>query len=374
MRFSLMEVSGSLGDLGTFVPLILAVTLTTGMDLGMILLLAGLANVATGLFFGLPVPVQPMKAIAAVVIADQLTGSDIAAAGLLMGGLMLVIGVTGWSERAERLIPRSVVRGIQLGVGIKLAVKGIGFATQSTIPGIDGVIIALASLGLVAAGLRWRRFPAALVLVAVGAAMALWNIPNLDQLAILSLPSFAFPIIEMDNWSNGFWQGALPQLPLTLLNSVVAVCALSGDLFPGRKIALSAMATSVGLMNLVSCGLGGFPMCHGSGGLAGQYRFGARTGGSVVMLGVAKITMGLLAGASIMIVLQAFPMSILGVLLLVAGLGLAAPARDQRGMAQIGPMLVTATGCLVINTGFGFVAGIGAYATLTWARRLRQRN
>jgi hypothetical protein len=374
MRFSLMEVSGSLGDLGTFVPLILAVTLTTGMDLGMILLLAGLANVATGLFFGLPVPVQPMKAIAAVAIADQLTGSDIAAAGLLMGVLMLVIGVTGWSERAERLIPRPVVRGIQLGVGIKLAVKGISFAIQPTVLRIDGLIVALASLGLVAAGLRWRRFPAALVLVAAGGVMAIWNIPNLAHLATLSLPSFVIPTIGISNWSNGFWQGALPQLPLTLLNSVVAVCALSGDLFPRRKIVPSAMATSVGLMNLVSCGLGGFPMCHGSGGLAGQYRFGARTGGSVVVLGVAKIAVGLLAGTSAVIVFRYFPMSILGVLLLVSGLGLAAPARDQKEMIPVVSMLVTAAGCLVINTGIGFVAGIGAYLALVRVWRLQSRS
>ena len=131
------------------------------------------------------------------------------------------------------------------------------------------------------------------------------------------------------------------------------------------------MATSVGLINLASCGLGGFPMCHGSGGLAGQHRFGARTGGSVVILGVAKIAIGLVAGASAMIVLQSFPLVILGVLLVVAGLGLAAPTRDQTELVPIIAMIVTAAGCLVVDTGTGFVAGVVIYLILSWMRKRR---
>ncbi|NJO54669.1 MAG: hypothetical protein HC829_07365, partial [Bacteroidales bacterium] len=90
--------------------------------------------------------------------------------------------------------------------------------------------------------------------------------------------------------------GTIPQVPLTLLNSVVAVCALSVDLFPHRPANPRLVAVSVALMNLVCCPLGAMPMCHGTGGLAGQHRFGARTGGSVVMLGATKMLLAVLVG------------------------------------------------------------------------------
>ena len=159
-----------------------------------------------------------------------------------------------------------------------------------------------------------------------------------------------------NDWSIGL-RGAVPQIPLTTLNSVIAVCALSIDLFPKRPARPRRVAISVALMNLVCCPMGAMPMCHGSGGLAAQYRFGARTGGSVVVLGVAKMTLALLFGGSLLIWLQEYPKSVLGVLLLFSGLELALVCRDQTTRMNFFVMMITAGACLALDTAIGFAVG-----------------
>ncbi|HSA22165.1 MAG TPA: putative sulfate/molybdate transporter, partial [Myxococcota bacterium] len=131
-RFDRLELSGSLGDLGTFLPLVVAMVLASRLDLGVVLVCAGLMNVATGLLFRQPVPVQPMKAIAAVAITEGLTQGELVASGLALGGIMLALSLTGAIGLLTRWVPRAVVRGIQLGVGLKLAVQG--FASLGKLP------------------------------------------------------------------------------------------------------------------------------------------------------------------------------------------------------------------------------------------------
>lgn len=358
MKFSMMELSGSLGDLGTFIPLTLALAMTTSMDLGTILIFAGLANIVTGILFGLPVPVQPMKAIAAVAIAEQLLPEEIAAAGIVVGAVILVLGATKWTEKIDSLVPRSVIRGIQLGVGIKLAAKGISMISATPLVGMDSITMALA-LGLMASlAIRFRRIPSALIMFAVGLAAIFLSLPATEMLSGFSTPDFNLITWQMSDWTNGILLGAVPQLPLTLLNSVLAVCALSGDLFPRQRISTSKMAISVGIMNLIACPFGAMPMCHGSGGLAGQYHFGARTGGSVLVLGSIKLIVGAFFGVSLMTALSLYPMSILGLMLIMAGIELAKPARDQTRRIDIIVMLVTVAGILAVNTAVGFAIGL----------------
>jgi MFS superfamily sulfate permease-like transporter len=266
------------------------------MEGGSVLFFAGLANVLVGLAFNQPIPVQPMKAIAAVAIAEGLAPGEIAASGFLTGVIMLVLVLTGLVTAAERWIPRPVVRGIQLGVGLKLAAKGVTMALAGGWWELDGCLLALAAALLVLATARSPRFPSALILLVAG--IVLIPLERLDVLAEASLgwagPVWIWPGLEQ--WHLGLTRLALPQLPLTLLNSVIAVCALSSDLFPGRGVPTRSMAISVAVMNLGTCLFGAMPSCHGSGGLAGQHRFGARTGGSMVVLGLCKMGLGILFG------------------------------------------------------------------------------
>ncbi len=372
MRFDPPELSGGLGDLGTFVPLTASLIIVCGMEGGSVLFFAGLANVVVGLAFNQPIPVQPMKAIAAVAIAEGLAPGEIAAAGFMSGAILLALVLTGLVSAAERWIPRPVIRGIQLGVGLKLAAKGVTLALAGGWWNLDGHLLALAAALLVLVTARARRFPSALILLVVG--IVLIPLEGLDRLAGVSLgwsgPIWIWPSLEQ--WELGLTRGALPQLPLTLLNSVIAVCALSGDLFPGRAIGTRPMAISVAVMNLGTCLFGAVPSCHGSGGLAGQHRFGARTGGSMVVLGLSKMGLGILFGSAVGVVLAAFPSSLLGVLLAFAGLELGLAAREESGRNAFFVVVATAGGILAVNAVVGFLLGLGSALLLLPGQRRSQ--
>lgn len=358
LRFDAVELSGGLGDLGTFIPLAASLILECGLDGGTLLLFAGVFNIASGVFFGQPIPVQPMKAIAAVAIAEQLMPEEIAAAGFAAGLVVLFLGATNAITWIERHIPRPIVRGIQLGVGLKLAIRGLGMVTDLPWLGWDGLGLGLLLIFFVLLARRWQRVPTALLVFVVGVAVSVAMTPSLVGQLRFGWQGFAVIVPSAQQWTNGLLQGTVPQLPLTILNSVVAVCALSEDLFPRKGIKVRPMAMSVGLMNLVGCLFGAMPACHGSGGLAGQYRFGARTGGSVVMLGAAKIVLGLGLGTSVAMLLAHYPKSVLGVLLLFAGAELAMPARDSKTPQAFFVVLATAAGIIAVNTWVGFLCGV----------------
>jgi predicted benzoate:H+ symporter BenE len=367
LRFDLRELSGSLGDLGTFLPLAVAMALVCGMDIAAIFIFAGVMNVATGWLFRQPIPVQPMKAIAAVAIAEGLSAGQIAGAGLITGAAVLTLALSGGVDWIVRSIPKPVVRGIQAGVGVKLAIKGAAALGATPMIGLDSwmtaIIVATAVLLLVQ-----RRVPVLLLVFLAGLAMTMIGGAGGSTFA-LQAPRLELITPTAHEWWTGLTRGAAAQLPLTLLNSVVAVCALSGDYFPGRGISPKRMAVSVGVMNLLCVPWGAMPMCHGAGGLAAQHRFGARTGGSVVMLGAMKIAAGLMLGSILLDALRHYPASILAVMLIAAGLTLASAARDSLKQPRaMSVTLITAIAIVCVNTLAGFILGAACAALLTLIR------
>jgi MFS superfamily sulfate permease-like transporter len=366
-RLDRHEIGGSLGDLGTFLPLLVGMAAQNGLDFAAALFFAGLFNVITGLTFAIPMAVQPMKAIAAVALTEGLTPGQIVAAGAMVSAVILVLGLTGWIEWLNRVVPKSVVRGLQLALGLSLLMKALQMVagTQQWV-GPDSYLTGLAGALVVILLFFSRRVPAALVLFVAGLLLAVWKHPEvLGTLGLgLSLPHWSPP--SWADFRTSFARAALPQIPLTTLNSVIAVCALSVDLFPERPATPRRVAVSVGLMNLVGVWFGAMPMCHGAGGLAGQHRFGARTNGSILFLGAVKIVVAVALGASLMALCQAFPASVLGVMLAFSGLELALVARDQTRRIDALPMLLTAGACLGLNNiALGFALGLG----LTWMLR-----
>lgn len=360
MRFNLTEFSGSLGDLATFIPLTAGLAFATGMDLGLILIFAGLASVLAGILFGLPIPVQPMKAIAAVAIAEGLLPGEVAAAGLVTGAVLFIVGITRFVSVLERLVPLPVVRGIQFGIGIKLILKAVDYVRDTPLFGWDSVTLAVGLAALVLLFGRVRRFPVALLLFVYGVFVIVHEGAVPVAALAIGTPQFSILLPSAADWVKGFTHGAVPQIPLTILNSVFAVCLLSGDLFPGRRLSSPATALSVAAMNLFTCWFGAMPMCHGSGGLAGQYYFGARTGGSMVMLGTLKFLVGLLFGSAAATVIAVFPESVLGVLLLFAGLELATTARDYTGTTEL--IVILATGAVIVAVDALIGCLVGAFA------------
>jgi len=334
-RQALSEISGSLGDLGTFLPIVIALTEGHQISLTTTLILTGIYNILTGMFFGIPLPVQPMKAIAAVAILKSLTAGQTAAAGIFVASCILFFSVTGILAWVTRVIPIPVVKGIQVGAGLSLIIAAGTKATASlswTRPSLAdnyfwviGAFLLLFSLN--APGPRVARAPYALVLFIVGLIFAF------VQLAVHErrhLPGFQLwhpwspRVPSLEDWKIGILDAGIGQLPLTTLNSIIAVTHLAADLLPEVETpSVTAIGISVASMNLIGCWFGAMPVCHGSGGLAAQYRFGARSGASIMFLGFFKLLVGLLFGESLTALLHRFPLALLTVMIIAAGLELA---------------------------------------------------
>ena len=153
-RSILQEASGACGDLGTFIPHVIGAMTVAGLAPAGVLFGFGAFLISTGLFYGLPIPVQPMKAVSAVILTDGLKPGEVAAAGMMLGIVLLVLGVTGWIGRLARTIPQSVSAGLQLGLGMLMGVLGIKLILQTPWIGVP----ALAALFLLT---RIPRCPAA---------------------------------------------------------------------------------------------------------------------------------------------------------------------------------------------------------------------
>ncbi|KAL1975079.1 hypothetical protein VTN31DRAFT_3471 [Thermomyces dupontii] len=321
------EISGAVGDLGTFLPLTIALAINETISLSSTLVCSGLFNLLTGIFFGIPLPVQPMKAIAAVAIANSFKNGEIAAAGIFVALCILVLSVTGILRWFSNAIPIPVVKGIQVGAGLSLIITSggnlisrLGWITPSW---ADNRIWAIAAFVLLMTTNHFRTLPYALIVLLVGLVFA-----SIIAARAADLPSFHpwKPVLatpSANEWHVGITTAGIGQLPLTTLNSVIAVVHLARDLIPEVETPeVTDVGLSVAMMNLVGCWFGAMPVCHGSGGLAAQYRFGARSGGSVIVLGLIKVVIGIFLGNTLVGLLRRFPLALLGIMVIAAGLEL----------------------------------------------------
>src|SRR5690554_6924869 len=286
ISFNRHEFSGSFGDIGTDLPLIVAMILAADLHAPSVLIMFGVMQILTGLVYNMPMPAQPLKAMATLVIAQQLGGGLLFGAGLAIGMVMLILSVTGALDGLSRLIPKVVIRGLQLGLGITLAL----LAFQQYIPADDfnGYVLALFSFVLILWLMGNKKMPAAIVVIVLGFLYALFfslEVGDLAQAIGFNLPQWNIP--TTDNILKGFLLLALPQIPLSLGNSVLATQQVAKDLFPEKKrLTIKKIGITYSLMNLVNPFFSGIPTCHGAGGMAGHYAFGGRTCGSEVLYGL----------------------------------------------------------------------------------------
>lgn len=342
-RRPLAEISGALGDLGTLLPLMIALALQDSISLPSTLFFSGLFNILTGIFFGVPLPVQPMKAIAAAAVASHASQKETLAAGALVGAAVGLLSITGLLRWLTARIPIPVVKGIQFGAGLQLVISGggqmllkLGWVDSP----FDNRIWAIAAfLLLIFTAHMPKRFPYALIVFLAGLVLAIMAIA-IGHHHHNRWPSFEIwhPYTMIPAFGQGrAWSMAVAQLPLTTLNSVIAAAALAAELmgagtssltttysFPaGSTPTVTELGLSVAAMNVLGCWFGAMPVCHGAGGLAAQYRFGARSGASVILLGTCKLLLGLVLGTTLLDLLGSFPKSLLGIMVIAAGLELA---------------------------------------------------
>ena len=359
-RFDRMEWAGAFGDLGTLIPFVVAYLAVLKLDPFGVLLSFGISMVVVGLICKTPFPVQPMKAVGAVATTQAaqtltITAGAVHAASLVSGIVWLLLGLTGAAQKASKLVARPVVVGIILGLGLGFILSGVKMMQGSW---LIAVIAGTGTLLL----LTNRRFPAMFLLLLFGAGWSVATDPSvLPQLAGASvdfrLPHFALATLGWNDVLVGALFLALPQMPLTWGNAIIAITEENNRLFPDRPITEQRVAVSTGVMNVGSAILGGVPMCHGAGGMAGHVRFGARTGGAPIILGVILILIALFFSSSVTTFLRVFPEPVLGVVLFLTGAQLALGACDiSKDKGERFATVVTA-GLAIWNVGLAFVIG-----------------
>ncbi len=356
IRFDRNEFAGAFGDIGTDLPLVVGISLAAQLDATSVLILFGVMQILTGLRYRIPMPVQPLKAMAAIVIAQKVSGSVLYGAGLAIGIIMLILSVTGLIDWLARVVPKTVVRGVQFGLGLQLSTLALKDYVQSD--GISGYWLAGIAFIVTVIFLGNRRYPAALLLVVVGFFYAFafkLEISSMTQGFGLNLPQWYVPRIE--DIVTGFFLLALPQIPLSLGNSILATRQIAEDLFPARPLTVKQISFTYALMNVINPFFGGIPTCHGSGGMAGHYAFGARTGGSVIIEGTLYMLIGLFFGKGFQSFVQVFPLPILGIILLFEGLSLILLITDMSSSKK-DLAIVALVGLIAVGLPYGYLIGL----------------
>ena len=355
------EIGGALGDIGTLLPYLVGFVSIAGVSATSILLAFGLSSFIAGWRFGLPFPVQPMKAIGAASLAQAAVGSAampqvLAVAAFLTGVFWLAAGWTQLAGWLARHVSKDVVHGIVLGLGIALILEGLRRIEGDLLVGAGSVLAALVLLRRSG----WVLMP---LLLAAGLAIGWMRHPEVaGALAGLGVQPAAPAALWGDVWTPQIWLAAVAlaaaQVPLTLGNAVLGVVAETRRFFPGADLDEAKVARSTGLMNLLAAGLSAPPMCHGAGGLAAHVAFGARTGRAPMMLGAAFILVGLFAASHVTVLFELLPPGTLGAMLFVTGLSLAVgTAGSSRSKDERAVLLATAA-LSIWNAGAGLVFGV----------------
>jgi MFS superfamily sulfate permease-like transporter len=352
-EFSLRELAGSMGDFGTLFPLAIGYIVVNGLNPAGFLVMMGLANIVTGIVYCLPMPIEPMKVLAVMAIAQHWSPSMIYASGFSMGVIWLILAATNLIGWIAKVTPKSVVWGIQVALGILLISEALKMLSTWWILGILSIIVVLI--------FRQNRYaPAAIVLVLLGVTITLID-GTFQQISppVLTLPPLTnFSIEEV-------WQALLlagfAQIPLTVTNATIATAALIKTYWPDKPVSERKLSLNQGIMNLIVPFFGGMPMCHGAGGLAGQYYYGARTGGTNIIEGILEVSLGLFFASSVVGLFTIFPAAIIGAMMFLVGIELTKFVKNIRPIKDLLPMSATIIVSLLSNMALGFVIGLVVY-------------
>lgn len=355
IRFDRNELAGAFGDIGTDLPLIIGMITVSGIDSASTFIIYGLLQMASGLYYGIPMAVQPLKAVATIVIAQHLTGDVIYGGGLAIGLIMLVMTITGLLKKLSLIVPKAVIRGVQFGLGLSLAKIALTDYIVTNSDVFDWILIVV-TFGITFFLIGNRKYPAAIIVVSIGIVYSLcFNVSFLELFSggiKFDYPKLNIPTSE--NIVQGFILLALPQIPLSIGNSILASEQLVKDLYPEKKITSSRIGFTYSLMNIVSPFFSGIPVCHGSGGLAGHYAFGARTGGSVFIYGIFFLLVGLIFSQKVDLIISIFPMQVLGVILFFEAYILISLVKDL-GKVKNELVLALFVGLISFGLPYGFL-------------------
>jgi sulfate permease, SulP family len=364
VRFDRRELAGAVADVGVLVPIAVALIVSNGLSATAVLLPAGLLYLTASAVYGLPVPVQPLKAFGAIAIAKGLGSDEIAAGALLMGVVFLLLGRLHLLDFAAKAFPKALIRGVQLTVGLlflHIAWKLVldppkSFGEHVLQPAVAAALAA----GAAVAALTLRRYPVSLVLVGIGVGAMVWRGADV---AALGPSRIELPSLSWAAFGTAFTVLVLPQIPLSFANSCLATADAARAYFGDRAAAIrpGRLATTFGSANILAGAIGGMPVCHGAGGLTAHVAFGARTGGAPLVMGASLLTLALGFGAGLGALLTAFPLPILAALLATAGLLHIGLLRDLRGWPSWALALAVGVVGYQVHLALALVLGLAVY-------------
>jgi hypothetical protein len=355
-KFTIREFGGSFGDWGTLIPFIIGYISIVGLNPAGIFLTLGITNIILGIRFNLPLPVQPQKTIGAVAISEKWSPNLVISTGFGTGLVWFLLGFSKKLNKIVEKVPIISVRGIQLGLALILGWTGLTLF-------IDNLILGFISLLIILILLNNKPIPSAIILTFLGIVIiVLFGLVQISDFK-WSLPMFDFQIPTWKNLLYGMIFAGLAQLFLTLANVMVATVVLIRDLFPEKANSIDAnsLAFNMGAMNLINPFFGGIPLCHGSGGLAAQYAFGARTGGSMILEGIMELILGLFFSETLFLFFTEFPQAILGAMLIYTAFLLGKVSFKDFRLKPFVIILISAISCFIFNIAIGFIIGLILY-------------
>ncbi len=356
IKFDRNEWSGAFGDIGTDFPLIVGMILAAGLDSASVLVTFGVMQIFTGSFYKMPMPIQPLKAMATIVITQKISPNILYGGGLAIGISMLLLNITKLIDWISRVVPKAVIRGIQLGLGIKLGL--LALQDYVIADGVAGYYLAAAAFLLAIFLIGNRKYPPAIFIIMLGMFYAF--IFKVDAHSFINAVGIHLPQIHTPTWADiltGFLILTIPQIPLSIGNSILATNQIANDWYPKRTVTIRKISYTFSLINLINPFFSGIPTCHGSGGIVGHHTFGGRTGGSVIIYGCLYIFLGLFLSQGFDTLVHIFPLPILGILLLFESLGLMLLVQDVTD-SKSSFMIALLVGLISGGIQYGFVIGL----------------
>lgn len=345
--------------------------------------------ILSGIYYRIPMPVQPLKAVAAIAIAGALDAGIISAAAIWMSLILMVLALTGLAKYLSRLFCQPIIRGIQFGVGLMLMKSALklmtysdtGFIRSSRFPILSVILVVLCVLSVLSilifsSGKKFSHSSALTIIFVIVLGIVCWR-ANAAELTLLHFPAMSVSLPTLDNFQKAFWLLVLPQIPLTLGNAVIATKNVADTYFPNRskKVTERALCLSMGLTNLIAGFAGAMPVCHGSGGLTAHYSFGARAGGASIIIGAVCLALAVTFGTSAAKILKLIPFPVLGAMLFYVGLKHSLLIKDLDEKKDF--MLAAGIGILGLLTGnlsIGFGAGTAVYYANVLINRIRKQG
>jgi len=356
IKFDRNEWSGAFGDIGTDFPLIVGMILAAGLDSASVLVTFGVMQIFTGSFYKMPMPIQPLKAMATIVITQKISPNILYGGGLAIGISMLLLNITKLIDWISRVVPKAVIRGIQLGLGIKLGL--LALQDYVIADGVAGYYLAAAAFLLAIFLIGNRKYPPAIFIIMLGMFYAF--IFKVDAHSFINAVGIHLPQIHTPTWADiltGFLILTIPQIPLSIGNSILATNQIANDWYPKHTVTIRKISYTFSLVNLINPFFSGIPTCHGSGGIVGHHTFGGRTGGSVIIYGCLYIFLGLFLSQGFDTLVHIFPLPILGILLLFESLGLMLLVQDVTD-SKSSFMIALLVGLISGGIQYGFVIGL----------------